>query len=34
MSTNNIFARKRLESLQGDGEGGPRLQRALGPSNT
>ena len=31
MSTNNIFARKRLESLQGDGEGGPRLHRALGP---
>ncbi len=31
MSTNNIFARKRLESLQGDGDGGQRLHRALGP---
>src|SRR6516165_6106449 len=31
MSTNNIFARKRLESLQGDAEQGERLHRALGP---
>jgi APA family basic amino acid/polyamine antiporter len=31
MSTNNIFARKRLESLQGDAEHGERLHRALGP---
>jgi amino acid transporter len=31
MSTNNIFARKRLESLQGDAEHGHRLHRALGP---
>ena len=31
MSSNSIFARKRLESLQHDTEGGHRLQRALGP---
>ena len=31
MSSNSIFARKRLESLQAEAEGGQRLHRALGP---
>jgi amino acid transporter len=31
MSANNIFARKRLESLQAEAESGPRLHRVLGP---